>query len=117
MRVALGRGEEDARAGNVRCVVIQSIVLSTAPLLANLLDQNRGGTNLNHLRPYPMHNNRYTLSDLPELQGLPLHDFDPSTNFCKYCGVPLYAVVDGLVIRQCGMRADKDAENVGASHD
>lgn len=30
------------------------------------------------------------------------HEFDPLTDFCRYCGVPAYAVVDGMVSDICG---------------
>lgn len=36
---------------------------------------------------------------------LPLHEFAPDNCFCIHCGVPEQAVVDGIVIKQCGTRA------------
>lgn len=32
------------------------------------------------------------------------HDFDPYTCYCRYCGVPEYAVVAGLMIAWCVSR-------------
>lgn len=43
-----------------------------------------------------------------KLDELPPHDFDPYTYFCRDCGVPMYAVIDGIVIPGCGMRAATD---------
>lgn len=43
---------------------------------------------------------------MTDFSDLPLHDFDPENDFCRFCGVLRYAVVDGLVIPQCGVRRD-----------
>ena len=47
---------------------------------------------------------------MTDFSDLPLHDFDPENDFCRYCGVPRYAVEDGLVIPQCGPRASDNGE-------
>lgn len=50
------------------------------------------------------------MSDLPE------HEFNPENDFCLHCGVPRYAVVDGIVIPGCGVLATKQREAGVASN-
>jgi len=49
-----------------------------------------------------------------ELTGLfdtlPPHEWAPDTEHCMHCGVPREAVEDGIIIKGCGVRRDKERE-------
>lgn len=42
--------------------------------------------------------------DVARMAQLLPHDFDCQSAHCRYCGVPEYALVDGLVVSWCGAR-------------